>query len=266
MPMPEVSELTGTTRASAIMANAVTRPALARQAQTPNLRHRPPPAPAHPHTHAHFHEHTRARSPAFNDAAQRFALLLATLAATPEPTRASSNPLNPAHAASTSSATAAERHEAKRPARPRPVTRPASNQRHTTNRPDAIAAMSAMPAPDATTAAPAPPSPQVCPITRATHSPASLDTQRLVTHITGFCCSPVALGGGRWEISLELNPALLPGTRLHLKLSSTALFLRFDTRSPETSALLSNARAELQAQLENRLGLLIEIETECMDH
>ncbi|WP_153099961.1 type III secretion system protein SctP [Paraburkholderia hayleyella] len=93
----------------------------------------------------------------------------------------------------------------------------------------------------------------------------TLDASHLATRIASFCQSPTACNGGNWDISLELDPAIVPHTRLHLKLSPGALLLRFDVRSSHACTLLSNARDALGAHLEARLERRIEIEIDPLD-
>jgi type III secretion control protein HpaP len=90
-----------------------------------------------------------------------------------------------------------------------------------------------------------------------------LVAEHLAERIARFCASPaLERAGGRWEVMIELDPAILPHTRLHLVLSDDALSLRFDTRDARARQLICDNGAALRRRLEARLGARIAIHVE----
>jgi len=90
-----------------------------------------------------------------------------------------------------------------------------------------------------------------------------LVADHLAERIAGFCASPaLQRAGGRWEVMIELDPAILPHTRLHLVLSDDALSLRFDTSDARARQLICDNGAALRSRLEARLGARIAIHVE----
>jgi len=90
-----------------------------------------------------------------------------------------------------------------------------------------------------------------------------LVADHLAERIAGFCASPaLQRAGGRWEVMIELDPAILPYTRLHLVLSDDALSLRFDTSDARARQLICDNGAALRSRLEARLGARIAIHVE----
>jgi len=90
-----------------------------------------------------------------------------------------------------------------------------------------------------------------------------LVADHLAERIAGFCASPaLERAGGRWEVMIELDPAILPHTRLHLVLSDDALSLRFDTSDARARQLICDNGAALRSRLEARLGARIAIHVE----
>jgi type III secretion control protein HpaP len=89
---------------------------------------------------------------------------------------------------------------------------------------------------------------------------ADLVADRLAERIARFCTGPaLEHAGGRWEVVVELDPAILPGTRLHLVLSDGTLSLRFDTRDTGARQLICDNGAALRSRLEARLGAQIAV-------
>jgi type III secretion control protein HpaP len=85
----------------------------------------------------------------------------------------------------------------------------------------------------------------------------------LAERIARFCSGPArARGGERWEVTVELDPAILPQTRLHLVLSDGTLSLRFDTRDAGTRRLICDNGAALRSRLAARLGAHIAVHVE----
>jgi type III secretion control protein HpaP len=86
---------------------------------------------------------------------------------------------------------------------------------------------------------------------------------RLAERIAGFCAGPArARRGERWEVTVELDPAILPRTRLHLVLSDGTLSLRFDTSDAGARRLICDNGAALRSRLEARLGAHVSIHME----
>ncbi|WP_179950217.1 type III secretion system protein SctP [Burkholderia sp. MSMB1826] len=84
--------------------------------------------------------------------------------------------------------------------------------------------------------------------------------QHLAEHVAGFCTSPAVDRTGQWEVSVELDPAVLAKTQLHLRLSGLALALRFDSHDPRCRHLICDNINELKTRLEARLGGHIAVE------
>jgi type III secretion control protein HpaP len=96
---------------------------------------------------------------------------------------------------------------------------------------------------------------------------AELVADHLAERIARFCTSPaLEHAGGRWEVVVELDPAILPHTRLHLLLSDGTLALRFDARDARARQLIcdhgSALRSRLEAHLEARPGARITVHVE----
>jgi type III secretion control protein HpaP len=96
---------------------------------------------------------------------------------------------------------------------------------------------------------------------------ADLVADRLAERIARFCTGPaLEHAGGRWEVVVELDPAILPHTRLHLLLSDGTLALRFDARDARARQLIcdhgSALRSRLEAHLEARPGARITVHVE----
>lgn len=91
-----------------------------------------------------------------------------------------------------------------------------------------------------------------------------LITDHLADRIARFCSSPaLERAGGRWEVMIELDPAILPRTRLHLVLSDDSLSLRFDSRDARARQLICDngdaLRSRLEARLDARLVVHVEV-------
>lgn len=90
-----------------------------------------------------------------------------------------------------------------------------------------------------------------------------LVADHLAERIAGFCASPaLERAGGRWEVMIELDPVILPHTRLHLVLSDDTLSLRFDVRDARARQLICDNGAALRSRLEARLGARIAVHVE----
>ena len=91
---------------------------------------------------------------------------------------------------------------------------------------------------------------------------ADLVVEHLAERIANFCSSPAVQGGGNWEVVIVLNPAILPETRLQLKLSPFRLSLRFDCSNARANDLICLNTDALQQRLRSRLGASLEIDIE----
>ena len=92
---------------------------------------------------------------------------------------------------------------------------------------------------------------------------AELVADQLAERIARFCTGPaLEHAGGRWEVVVELDPAILPHTRLHLLLSDGTLSLRFDARDAGARQLICDNGAALRSRLEARLGAHITVHLE----
>ncbi|SDX05439.1 type III secretion control protein HpaP [Collimonas sp. OK242] len=91
---------------------------------------------------------------------------------------------------------------------------------------------------------------------------ADLVVEHLAERIANFCSSPAVQGGGIWEVTIVLNPAILPETSLQLKLSPFRLSLRFDCGNARANDLICLNTDALQRRLRSRLGASLEIDIE----
>jgi hypothetical protein len=90
---------------------------------------------------------------------------------------------------------------------------------------------------------------------------AELVADHLAERIARFCTSPaLEHAGGRWEVVVELDPAILPRTRLHLLLSDGTLALRFGARDARARQLICDHGGALQSRLEARRGAHITVQ------
>lgn len=87
-----------------------------------------------------------------------------------------------------------------------------------------------------------------------------LVAERLAECIANFCSNPTIEQAGRWEVVVELDPAILPRTRMHLALSGYRLSLRFDCADPRSRRLICNNSHELRTRLEARLDFRLPVE------
>lgn len=63
-------------------------------------------------------------------------------------------------------------------------------------------------------------------------------TGRIAREVAAFCANRAITGAGNWEMSLALDPRILPATTLHLALSPRCLQLRFETQDTSSRQLL----------------------------
>lgn len=73
---------------------------------------------------------------------------------------------------------------------------------------------------------------------------------RLAQEVAAFCGNRAVARSGTWEVTLPLDPSILPRTTLHVSLSLACLTLRFDTREQETKDLLLHHTAPLRRELD----------------
>ncbi|AMP39838.1 type III secretion system protein SctP [Ralstonia solanacearum] len=88
-------------------------------------------------------------------------------------------------------------------------------------------------------------------------------TEHLARLLSQFCASQAIRSGGEcWEISLDLDPKILPETRLTLRLSSHTLSLRFEAGHPRSRHLLSEHGDTLRQRLHALLRQQVDVELE----
>ncbi|MDN7697023.1 type III secretion system protein SctP [Burkholderia semiarida] len=72
----------------------------------------------------------------------------------------------------------------------------------------------------------------------------------IVAEVSDFCANPIVFESGDWQITIPIDPALLPGCTLSLALSHFQLTLRFDTTDARSRELISQHAATLRTSLE----------------
>ncbi|WP_230947569.1 type III secretion system protein SctP [Burkholderia territorii] len=72
----------------------------------------------------------------------------------------------------------------------------------------------------------------------------------IVAEVSDFCANPIVFESGDWQITIPVDPALLPGCTLNLALSHFQLTLRFDTTDARSRELISQHAATLRTSLE----------------
>ncbi|MDB0572735.1 type III secretion system protein SctP [Ralstonia solanacearum] len=88
-------------------------------------------------------------------------------------------------------------------------------------------------------------------------------TEHLARLLSQFCASQAIRSGGEcWEISLDLDPQILPETRLTLRLSSHTLSLRFEAGHPRSRHLLSEHGDTLRQRIHTLLLQQVDVELE----
>ncbi len=91
----------------------------------------------------------------------------------------------------------------------------------------------------------------------------AMRTARLASVIAQFCNAPSIMDSGNWELQIDLDPALLPATRLHLHLSSCRLLLRFESADHHARSVICEHGKELQQRLSTLLPARIEVDIVC---
>ncbi|QGZ65824.1 type III secretion system protein SctP [Paraburkholderia acidisoli] len=74
-------------------------------------------------------------------------------------------------------------------------------------------------------------------------------TGRIAREVAAFCANRAISGAGNWEMSLALDPRILPATTLHLALSPRCLQLRFETQDTSSRQLLLQHTRLLEREL-----------------
>lgn len=72
----------------------------------------------------------------------------------------------------------------------------------------------------------------------------------IVAEVSDFCANPIVFESGDWQITIPIDPALLPGCTLSVALSHFQLTLRFDTTDARSRALISQHAETLRTSLE----------------
>ncbi|MEO6921864.1 MAG: type III secretion system protein SctP [Collimonas sp.] len=91
---------------------------------------------------------------------------------------------------------------------------------------------------------------------------ADLVVEHLAERVANFCASPAVKRGGTWEVAIVLNPAILPETNLHLKLSPFRLSLRFESNDARANDLICLNTDALLQRLRSRLDASFDIDIE----
>lgn len=74
-------------------------------------------------------------------------------------------------------------------------------------------------------------------------------TGRIAREVAAFCANGAVGRAGNWEMSLALDPRILPATTLHLALSPRCLQLRFETQDTSSRQLLLQHTRLLEREL-----------------
>jgi hypothetical protein len=85
-------------------------------------------------------------------------------------------------------------------------------------------------------------------------------TQHLTERIARFCSMAGAADDAGFEVTLPLNPAVLPDTLLHLQLSPSRMVIRFETTDPRASRLIVDNTDALRARLADVLSRQIDVD------
>ena len=83
--------------------------------------------------------------------------------------------------------------------------------------------------------------------------------QHLADRIARFCSMSGASDDASWEVTLPMNPVVLPDTLLHLELSPSRIAIRFETSSPRSARLIYDNTDTLRTGLSDALRRQIEI-------
>ncbi|TKC91519.1 hypothetical protein FAZ69_03435 [Trinickia terrae] len=85
-------------------------------------------------------------------------------------------------------------------------------------------------------------------------------TQQVAERIARFCAMTGATDDAAWEVTLPMNPAVLPETSLHLQLSPSRMVLRFETTDARSSQLIFDNTDALRTRLANVLSRQIDVD------
>ena len=83
--------------------------------------------------------------------------------------------------------------------------------------------------------------------------------QHLADRIARFCLMSGASDDASWEVTLPMNPVVLPDTLLHLELSPSRIAIRFETSSPRSAGLIYDNADMLRTGLSDALRRQIDI-------
>lgn len=84
--------------------------------------------------------------------------------------------------------------------------------------------------------------------------------QQLADRIARFCSMSGASDDAAWEVTLPMNPAVLPDTLLHLQLSPSRIAIRFETSSTRSARLICDHADTLRARLSDALRRQIDVD------
>lgn len=85
-------------------------------------------------------------------------------------------------------------------------------------------------------------------------------TQQLAERIARFCSMSGAADDAAWEVTLPMNPAVLPDTSMHLQLSPSRIVIRFETANPHASRLIVDNADALRVRLADVLSRQIDVD------
>lgn len=83
--------------------------------------------------------------------------------------------------------------------------------------------------------------------------------QHLADRIARFCSMSGTSDDAAWEVTLPMNPVVLPDTLLHLELSPSRIAIRFETPSPRSARLIYDNADTLRNGLSDALRRQIDI-------
>jgi hypothetical protein len=84
--------------------------------------------------------------------------------------------------------------------------------------------------------------------------------QQLADRIARFCSLSGASDDAAWEVTLPMNPAVLPDTLLHLQLSPSRIAIRFETSSTRSAGLIYDNVDRLRTRLSDALRRQVDVD------
>ena len=84
--------------------------------------------------------------------------------------------------------------------------------------------------------------------------------QQLADRIARFCSLSGASDDAAWEVTLPMNPAVLPDTLLHLQLSPSRIAIRFETSSTRSAGLICDNVVRLRTRLSDALRRQVDVD------